>query len=77
MVARARSASKVPPSLVVMSRIRLFKIRRGRDGGFGFTLRGNSPVFVRSVDFPSSARSAGVRSGDLLLEINQNNIRYK
>ena len=58
-----------------MSRVRQFSIPCAADGGFGITLRGNSPVFVRSVDFPSPARTAGVKSGDLLLEVNWDNVR--
>lgn len=72
---RARYAVKVPPSLIVMSRVRQFVIQRMKGGGYGFTVRGNSPVFVRSVDFHTSARLAGLRSGDLLLEINRQNVR--
>ncbi len=59
-------AAKVPPSLVVISRVRRFDIPRGKDGGFGITLRGDNPVFIRSVDFHSPARAAGVRSGQFL-----------
>ena len=74
---RARRASKVPPSLVVISRVRNFEVPRSRlDGGFGVTFRGNSPVFVRSVDFNSPAHLAGLKSGDLLLELNGNPVRY-
>ena len=76
VIERARCAIKVPPSLIVMSRVRQFIIQRTVDGGCGFTIRGNSPVFVRSVDFHTSAHLAGMRSGDLLLEINGQNIRY-
>lgn len=32
-------------------------------------------MFVRSVDVPSPAREAGLRSGDLLLEVNSRNVR--
>ena len=76
VVKRAHFAIKVPPSLIVMSRVRQFVIKRTAGGGCGFTVRGNSPVFVRSVDFHTSARLAGLRSGDLLLEINGQNVRY-
>lgn len=73
----ARRSRKVPPSLLVVSRVRTFEIPRSRTtGGFGITLRGDSPVYIRSVDFDSPARSAGVRSGDLLLEVNHNDVRY-
>lgn len=74
---RARRSEKVPPSLLVVSRVRTFEIPRSRStGGFGITLRGDSPVYIRSVDFDSPARSAGVRSGDLLLEVNCSDVRY-
>lgn len=69
VIERARYAVKVPPSLIVMSRVRQFIIQRTSDGGCGFTVRGNSPVFVRSVDFNTPAHVSGLRSGDLLLEI--------
>ena len=63
VITRARRATKVPPSLVVISRVRKFDLPRASDGGFGITLRGDCPVFIRSVDFHSPARAAGVRSG--------------
>ena len=71
----ARKSLKVPPSLVVVSRMRELILPRSQDGGFGVTFRGNSPIFIRSVDFDSAARSAGLRSGDLLVEINNKNVR--
>ena len=76
VIDRARCSTKVPPSLVVMSRVRKFDLPRGPEGGFGITLRGDCPVFIRSVDFHSPARAAGVKSGDLLLEVNGDSIRY-
>ena len=72
---RARGSAKVPPSLVVISRVRQFRIRRDGAGGFGLTVRGDCPVFVRSVDVPSPARAAGLRSGDLLLEVGGRSVR--
>ena len=72
---RARSSVKVPPSMVVISRVRQFNLRRDSGGGYGITVRGNGPVFVRSVDVPSPAREAGLRSGDLLLEVNGRNVK--
>ena len=74
-MSRARSSAKVPPSLVVISRVRQFRLRRDRAGGYGLTVRGDGPVFVRSVDVPSPAREAGLRSGDLLLEVDSHSVR--
>ena len=76
MVQLARQARKVPPSLVVVSRVKNFSFQRARDGGFGITFTGNRPVFIRSVDFDSPAHSSGLRSGDLLMMMNGKNIRY-
>ena len=76
VVSRAQMAVKVPPSLVVISRVRRFHLCRGANGGYGFTVRGNCPVFVRSVDLPGPARQAGVRSGDLILEVEGKNVRH-
>ena len=77
VVERARRSIKVPPGLLVVSRVRTFDIPRSKTCvGFGITLRGDSPVYIRSVDFDSPARAAGVRSGDLVLRVNDNDVRY-
>ena len=44
-------------------------------GGFGFSISGNAPVFVRSVDRGSPADNAGLTSGDYILEINEKDVR--
>lgn len=62
--------------MVVISRVRQFCLKRDKEGGYGITLRGNCPVFIRSVDFLSPARQAGIRSGDLLLEVNGRDVRH-
>ena len=68
---------QVPPSILVKSHVKLFEIPKLRDVcGFGLTLRGDSPVYVRSVEFESPSDAAGVRSGDLILEVNGVNVRY-
>lgn len=72
----AQQALKVPPSLVVVSRMRKFSIQKRDEGGFGVTFQGNSPVYIRSVDFNSHARAAGLRSGDLLVQLNGKNVRW-
>ena len=75
VVSRARESAKVPPSMVVISRVRQFCLHRDQQGGYGLTVRGNGPVFVRSVDFPGPARNAGLRSGDLILEVAGQNMQ--
>lgn len=62
---------------MVVSRVKKYSLQRRPDGGFGVTFRGNSPVFIRSVDFDSHARTAGLRSGDLLVSINGRNVRLE
>ena len=49
-------------------------VARGR-GGFGFTLSGNAPVFIRAVDPSGPAAKAGLRAGDHILELNGLNVR--
>ena len=53
---------------------RFVPVYRG-SGGFGFTLSGNAPVFIRSVDPGGAAALAGLRAGDRLLQLNGLNIR--
>lgn len=60
---------------MVKSHVRLYELphqqeRGGEEDDFGLTLRGDCPVYVRSVDFDSPAHELGLRSGDLLLEVN-------
>ena len=49
---------------------------RRKGGGFGITFRGDCPVYVRSVEFDSTGWGAGIRSGDLLLEVEGVSVRY-
>ena len=53
---------------------RFVPVYRG-SGGFGFTLSGNAPVFIRSMDPGGAAALAGLRAGDRLLQLNGLNIR--
>ena len=53
---------------------RFVPVYRG-SGGFGFTLSGNAPVFIRSVDPGGAAAVAGLKPGDRLLQLNGINIR--
>lgn len=54
--------------------VRFVPVYKG-SGGFGFTLSGNAPVFIRSVDRAGAAAMAGLKAGDRLLELNGINIR--
>lgn len=64
---------------MVKSHVRLYELPRRQEASeeeedkeddFGLTLRGDCPVYIRSVDFDSPAHELGLRSGDLLLEVN-------
>ena len=64
-ISRVSDCHNIKYSMLVL---RYVKINRGSEK-FGFSLSGNSPVFVRSVDTLSSAAKAGLVPGDFLLEI--------
>ncbi|XP_062508568.1 delphilin-like isoform X2 [Corticium candelabrum] len=73
----AQQSVKVPPSLAVISRVKTLEIALPSTAdGYAFTLRGNGPVFVRSVDVSGAAWRAGLRSGDLLLQVNGEDMQY-
>ena len=60
----------LPPPLAP----RYVHVDRGH-GGFGFTLSGNAPVFIRSVDARGPAAKAGLQPGDQIMELNGLNVR--
>lgn len=76
LIQHVRASTRCPPSMVVVSKVKIVTVPRNREGGFGITLRGDSPVYIRSVEFSSTARAAGIRSGDLIMEVNEENVRY-
>ena len=43
--------------------------------GFGFSLSGNTPVFLGSVDARGPGGRAGLRQGDYLLKLNGLDVR--
>ena len=73
-IALARQSKRVPPAICVISRIRNFLLRRKR-GSFGFKVRGGGPVFVSQLDEKGPAKVAGIRNGDMLVEINGTSVR--
>ena len=76
LIALALQSQKVPPSLIVLSRLRTVTLQRRRTVTFGITVRGDAPVYIRTVEFDSPAREVGLRSGDLVLEIDGVSVRY-
>lgn len=71
----AKRSTRVPPAIAVISRIRTLELRRRR-GRFGFTVRGNGPVYVYDVEERGPAYSVGMRPGDLVLKVNTMNVRH-
>ena len=45
-------------------------------GEFGFTLSGNAPVVIRSVDRGGAAERAGLQPGDQIMQLNGVHVRY-
>lgn len=52
-------------------------IKRDPKEQYGFTLKGNKPVLVDSVDPDSLADKAGLRPNDVILSINGVNVEAK
>ena len=74
VITLARQSKRVPPALCVISRIRTFTLRRRR-GTFGFKVRGGGPVFVSQLEERGPAKVAGIRLGDMLVEVNNTSVR--
>ena len=77
LVEIARQSQRAPPSLNVISRIITIEIPRRRNTPLGFTLRGDGPLYVRSVEVNGLARKAGMRSGDMLLQVDGRNVQHQ
>ena len=54
---------------------RTVQVSRGH-GEFGFTLNGNAPVCIRSVDSGGAAERAGIQPGDQILQLNGVHVRW-
>ncbi|XP_071813883.1 rhophilin-2-like [Apostichopus japonicus] len=54
---------------------RALSMQRGIDG-FGFTVRGDSPVIIASVDKASSADTSGLKEGDFITEVNSEDVKW-
>lgn len=53
---------------------RTVQVSRGH-GEFGFTLNGNAPVCIRSIDSGGVAEGAGLQPGDQILQLNGVHVR--
>ncbi|XP_033122090.1 uncharacterized protein LOC117121094 isoform X4 [Anneissia japonica] len=74
--ALARQCPNVPPSIVVVSCVRQCDVVRDPDGRYGMTLIGGGPVYVEIVETNSPAHFAGLKTGDMVLEINGTLIKH-
>ncbi|XP_071786120.1 rhophilin-1-like [Asterias amurensis] len=54
---------------------RVVDIQRGMEG-FGFTVRGDSPVIVASVDPGYVAAASGVKEGDFIIGVNDDSVKW-
>lgn len=48
----------------------------GSDGGFGFSVRGDAPVIVASVDSGSLAQFGGMKDGDFIVSICNQDVKW-
>ncbi|XP_065200233.1 rhophilin-2 isoform X2 [Planococcus citri] len=46
------------------------------DSGFGFSVRGDAPVIIATVDSGSLARFAGMKEGDFIVSINEKDVKW-
>lgn len=55
---------------------RLIHLRKGADGNFGFSVRGDAPVIVAAVDPGSVAQEAGMRENDFIVIIGDTDTKW-
>ncbi|GFS22824.1 glutamate receptor, ionotropic, delta 2 (Grid2) interacting protein, a [Elysia marginata] len=58
-----------PPEVKVVSCLQTMEISPELPLGYGFSIAGEKPVVVSSVQYGGSAYSAGLRTGDIILEV--------
>ncbi|XP_072168888.1 rhophilin-1-like isoform X1 [Diadema setosum] len=54
---------------------RIVEIVRGM-GGYGFTVRGDSPVIIAQVDPGYAAAASGVKEGDFIIGVNDQDVKW-
>lgn len=66
----AKHSRSQPPTLGVITRVQQIEVVCSRVSGCGFDVQGNKPVHVKNVELSGPAHQAGVKPGDILLEMN-------
>lgn len=72
----AKQCPSIPPAIVVVSCVKTCEFSRDKNGRYGMTLIGGGPVYVEVVEAQSPAARAGMKAGDMVLEINGLQIRH-
>jgi S1-C subfamily serine protease len=75
----ARIAKRKPPPICVQCvtqrvSINNFKYQKKHMNGCGFSVKGDSPVKVEDMDNKSKAHKAGMRSGDIIIDVNNSTV---
>ncbi|KAJ8318724.1 hypothetical protein KUTeg_003815, partial [Tegillarca granosa] len=70
----AKHSRTQPPTLGVVSRLHQVELVGNRTSGIGFDVEGEYPVKVHNVEQASLAFQAGLRQGDIILEVNNRTV---
>ncbi|CAC5363049.1 unnamed protein product [Mytilus coruscus] len=71
----AKNCSTQPPPVGVVSRYHQVDLVGSRTSGYGFTIKGDKPVTIESVEMESPATDAGLKPGDIILEVNGQTVK--
>ncbi|CAG2228432.1 unnamed protein product [Mytilus edulis] len=71
----AKGCSTQPPPVGVVSRYHQVDLVGSRTSGYGFKIKGDKPVAIESVEMESPATDAGLKPGDIILEVNGQTVK--